>query len=440
MDRLPPPVRAVERRNPRTGEPRVVYRWDYTDPRTRGRRSIEGDGKADVEARAAAIWRGLQAWQAEEARPPEERVRVSDAIDAWLDAVRVGRDGRHPVEPATLRHYRYKADRLRRLTIRPDPAGPDVALGDVRLVHLTAPVIAAARDAMLAQSAAGAYGRGYAAQMLTCLKMALNTADAAGWRVASHGQSVAIAVGGRHRDEVVIPSRREVAALLRTAEARAAEEVRGTAYHNGRYGSDVRLWAWVETAVATGCRPSELRGLPRDRLDLDGRRLRVVQRAENATGEIGPPKSKAGYRTLDLSDRAVAALRAWLGRAPPTADIVFCTTGPAADHATPAGQVMTHVNLQRAFRRLTAAAGIPPYHLYSLRHFRASELIADGWSPKAVQRAMGHASISITFDTYGHLFDEDAEHRRSRSDGIAERMAGMVHADADRVVPIKRGG
>jgi site-specific recombinase XerD len=45
--------------------------------------------------------------------------------------------------------------------------------------------------------------------------------------------------------------------------------------------------------------------------------------------------------------------------------------------------------------------------MHALRHSAAARMIAAGWSPTAVQRALGHRSASFTLTTYGHLFDTD---------------------------------
>jgi integrase len=53
--------------------------------------------------------------------------------------------------------------------------------------------------------------------------------------------------------------------------------------------------------------------------------------------------------------------------------------------------------------------GRAKYGFHALRHAAASLFIAHlGWTPKRVQAVMGHASITMTFDRYGHLF-VDAE-------------------------------
>lgn len=57
---------------------------------------------------------------------------------------------------------------------------------------------------------------------------------------------------------------------------------------------------------------------------------------------------------------------------------------------------------------------------HDLRHFFASMLIAQGNSAKYVQDQMGHSSIQVTFDTYGHLFPQ------SRQDSVDRLDAGLA--------------
>jgi integrase len=52
--------------------------------------------------------------------------------------------------------------------------------------------------------------------------------------------------------------------------------------------------------------------------------------------------------------------------------------------------------LSHAFSQFSAA----------LRHCAASLWIEQRVSPKRIQRWMGHSSILVTFDTYGHLFEQ----------------------------------
>jgi integrase len=172
------------------------------------------------------------------------------------------------------------------------------------------------------------------------------------------------------------------------------------------------------TAVFSGLRASELRGLPwRHGVDLKRGELHVTQRADRFS-LIGRPKTQAAERTIPLPQPVVAALREWK---------LACPKGPF-DLVFPneAGNVEYLVNVvQRIFWPVQIAAGVvtntgaPKYTgLHSLRHFYASWCInrkADGGlelPPKVVQHRLGHSSISVTMDTYGHLFpraDDSAE-------------------------------
>ena len=58
------------------------------------------------------------------------------------------------------------------------------------------------------------------------------------------------------------------------------------------------------------------------------------------------------------------------------------------------------------FNAARTAADCPPSRIHDLRHTYASLLIAQGESPKYIQRQLGHASIRMTFDLYGHLMPE----------------------------------
>jgi integrase len=72
--------------------------------------------------------------------------------------------------------------------------------------------------------------------------------------------------------------------------------------------------------------------------------------------------------------------------------------------ARPAGRSITPI-VVRHFEPLQDRLGISPrYGLHALRHAAASLFIEQGWTAKKVQTVMGHSSIRMTFDRYGHLF------------------------------------
>jgi integrase len=167
------------------------------------------------------------------------------------------------------------------------------------------------------------------------------------------------------------------------------------------------------TAIFTGLRASELRGLRWQDIDLKRAELHVRQRADRHR-KIGPPKSEAGERTVPLPPMVVSILREWK---------LACPNG-SLDLAFPKGKgnVEFHNNvIHRGLWPTLIAAGVVSVDeagnvaakytgLHALRHFYASWCInrkADGGlelPPKVVQHRLGHSSIVVTMDTYGHLF------------------------------------
>jgi integrase len=165
----------------------------------------------------------------------------------------------------------------------------------------------------------------------------------------------------------------------------------------------------VVTAIFTGLRASELRGLQWKDVDLDQAKLTVRQRADRY-GTIGSPKSKSAQREIPLAPMVVNTLREWKLACP--------KSEPGLVFPTPEGNIELTSNMhRRGLGAVEVKAGIctnprqPKYGLHSFRHAAASLFIEQGFSPKRVQALMGHSSIQMTFDTYGHLFpskDDDA--------------------------------
>jgi integrase len=61
--------------------------------------------------------------------------------------------------------------------------------------------------------------------------------------------------------------------------------------------------------------------------------------------------------------------------------------------------------LGRHFKPLLRKAGLPAIRLHDLRHTDATIVLMAGKHPKYVQELLGHASISITLDTYSHVIE-----------------------------------
>ncbi len=71
---------------------------------------------------------------------------------------------------------------------------------------------------------------------------------------------------------------------------------------------------------------------------------------------------------------------------------------------SPQGRRWDDAQLKRAWRRCLAASGLRQIRFHDLRHTFASPLIEQGAHSKYIQEQLGHGSIQMTMDIYGHLF------------------------------------
>jgi integrase len=308
--------------------------------------------------------------------PDRDSITVKQAARLWLERRQL-----RGTERGSLRVY----DQYARLYIEP-------LLGKKRLVQLSPPLIEEFCDELLRRTS-----KVRAKAVLTALKMILNDMHRRGF--VAKNDALPVRIEDNARDErpvtvgVDLPSKPELQALLQHAVG------------VGR----VRLVA----AVLTGMRASELRALQWGDINFE-RRILSVRRRADWWGAIGRPKSKNGYRDIPMSPLLVNTFKEWRLTCSPTKegkpDLVF----PALN-----GAVLHHTMLQASFDEiqrvagLVDAAGKPKYGLHSLRHFFASWGIDQGFSPKRLQTLLGHGSIRITYDTYGHLFpNEEDDHAR----------------------------
>ena len=167
----------------------------------------------------------------------------------------------------------------------------------------------------------------------------------------------------------------------------------------------------IVVAIFTGLRCSELRGLTWDHVDFDEKVIQVRQRAD-FLNRMGPPKSEAGNRDVPMSPMVLNTLKAWKLACPTTPLNIVFPSENGAIHSNSNIHKQCWGPLQRTLGLIEDTGpdpagnpiSRPRYMFHALRHAAASLFIEQGWSPKKVQTVMGHASIQVTFDTYGHLW------------------------------------
>jgi integrase len=174
-----------------------------------------------------------------------------------------------------------------------------------------------------------------------------------------------------------------------------------------------RMEAAFTVALALGLRRGELLALAWDDADLDAARILVHRNLTRGTEGLvlGDTKTAGSRRTLHLPAPVVDSLRAhrkrqaeerlaigpdWPER-PLGADLVF---------RSPLGTPFDPANFYHLVQTATVGAGIGKWTPHQLRHSAASLLIAQDVPLKLVSEVLGHSSIRMTADVYGHLYDD----------------------------------
>jgi integrase len=317
---------------------------------------------------------------------------VAGVADKWLKRVEA-----NARERGTLKSYREHVN----LHILP-------RIGKNKLAKLTKGHIEHFRDGLL--SGVGdrpKLSRPTAAKVIRSLKAMLKVVG------CSHlGDGVNIEISRRDKPKLEagrdIPTPQEVARLVQAAKG--------------------KLRVLIMTAASTGLRSSELRGLRWHDVDLKTGELHVRQRADR-WNRIGPPKSDSSKRTVPLGNELLHALKEWRIACPKEGelDLVFPTSTGAVQH---------HKNMLDACEAVMKVAGVvtkagkPKYGLHAFRHFFASWCInpkergGRELQAKVVQTLLGHSSIVMTLDIYGHLFPQGSD--RAELDASEKALFGGV--------------
>ena len=175
-----------------------------------------------------------------------------------------------------------------------------------------------------------------------------------------------------------------------------------------RYGAAVTL------ALTTGMRRGEILGLQWDDIDYaDGSaRLRVCRTLQRIDGQLqcGDPKSAKSRRSITLTSIAINALhRQRVAQAEERLAAGELWVSEGYVFATPLGHPVDPRNFHRSWHSLLDRVGLDRRPLHEARHTAASLMLSSGVALKTVQETLGHSSIQLTADLYGHLMPGDAD-------------------------------
>jgi integrase len=189
-----------------------------------------------------------------------------------------------------------------------------------------------------------------------------------------------------------------------------------------RFDNTGRASALIGLMMYAGLRASEVRGLRWIDLQLDGKNpmVTVNQRADRYD-EIGKVKSKGSKREVGLGPDTGMAIKRWL-EAASEAELVFANEeGNPSSYQNlwnrfwvplmnKAGLVSAELASNTVRQANSAYAGFrqPQFGFHMLRHVFASIQIKLDVKPKRLQMLMGHSTLKLTMDTYGHLWPDAA--------------------------------
>jgi integrase len=318
-------------------------------------------------------------------RAPSQ-MTLSDAADAWLAGARAGsirnRSGDR-YKPSVIRSYETSL----RLRVLPE-------LGKRKLSEIRRRDVQDLADRPLGQGLDPSTIRNTLMPLRAIFRRALARGDIA----VNPTRGLELPAVRGKRDRIVSPD--EAEALLAALPER-----------------DRALWA---TALYAGLRRGELQALRWDDVNLATGVIRVERAWDVQEGPI-EPKSRAARRRVPIPAILRDYLVAHRHGCPGALGHVFGRPDGKAFDGPTAG-----ARAKAAWRR----AGLEPVTLHEARHTFASLMIAAGVNAKALATYMGHASVTITLDRYGHLMPGSEDEAAALLDAYLAQVTEPTRATA----------
>jgi integrase len=422
------------------GKIRTGWVADYLDQNAKRHQQqfrTKGDADAFLVQARGEVAKGIHT-------PASASITVADACERWLRTCE-----QKELSRSTLTTYR---------TMVTHHIVP--LIGSVKLAQLTRPKIEDYRDDLLKRST-----RYTTDKAIVALKAVLDEALRRGL-VAQNVARPVRGYGGNRRKVGIgidVPSAEDVRTLIDHA---------GTTH--GRSGP-CSLRPLLVTAIFTGMRSGELRGLTWENVDFE-RRVIVVRQGADKWGTIRRPKTTAGEREIPMSSMVINTLREWKLICPRQGRLTGFNTpehkvwgiakllkanpaisnykvgkqlGVCRDSVALVRKAMPIASnsrlwlvfpsqrgdplflssvwvmlggLQRKIE-MVRPDGKPKYSMHAFRHFFASWAIKQGYELKPLQAVLGHANAAMTLDIYGHLF-ADLEDAHAKFAASEEALLG----------------
>lgn len=173
-------------------------------------------------------------------------------------------------------------------------------------------------------------------------------------------------------------------------------------------------------ALNTGMRINEILGLTWDCIDWTNNRIHVKQTLVYLHGkfELHEPKTDSGARTIPmlpvvvsiLKDQYKRRLEMNLSGIKPLEgfeNMVFFTGTNYPIHSNYIRATL--IRKEKQLRKKYPDLNIGTLHPHTFRHTFATRALKNGMQPKALQKILGHSTLSMTMDLYAHVLDDTIE-------------------------------
>ncbi|MDD5277873.1 MAG: site-specific integrase [Methylovulum sp.] len=223
------------------------------------------------------------------------------------------------------------------------------------------------------------------------LRKALN--DAVAWQYIRRSPFKGVEMPKRGRSEVEFFTKEELAKVL----AKAKE-------------SDYYIPILI--AATSGLRIGEVMALTWSAISFLGNTIRVTQAVQSHSWNmsIGDVKTEYGRRAVPVDPAVMDVLKAHKESIKETAKKnadLWEEHGWVNPNAV--GDLINIESVRKAFPKICKRAGVKRCGIHTLRHTYASMMLADGTLIHVLSRRLGHSSIKITVDTYGHIMPHDID-------------------------------
>jgi integrase len=305
---------------------------------------------------------------------------VAEATTDFIAGIKSGafrQKGGHIYKPGTARGYERDLNKH---------AIPE--LGSKRLSRLQRPELQRWADELAAQGRAPSTVR----NIVAALRALIAFGEVRGWVHLNPCNGLRLPTGENARDRIATPS--EAATLIAAMQPKDR--------------------ATLGFAVYAGLRLGELLALDVADVDVEGGWIHVHRSWDREGKQFVATKSRKPRKVPIIDKLAVLLVDHFVLLNHPGAGLIF----PSAEN--PEWPTDPGILRRRTYKRWNDA-GLKPLGFHEGRHTFASIGIASGLNPKTLSTYLGHATITITLDRYGHLMPGSEVEARAMLDAYLDK-------------------